>query len=170
MKWEGITGSGLSKQIMAVEVSKLWQQRLVSIVLGLRKKQRKCSTETQGWPELWSERHFSGSWNHQRHRYHQKSSLVQRRCREQTQHTLSSGLPISCWQDHGNIVCRSLAYRTQSRAEKETDRTESKGFPGRNHQPPALVAIIEMQFRPWRETVYKDRLLGQAWDSGTQCK
>ena len=41
MKWEGIIGSGLSKQIMAVEVSKLWQRRLVSIVLGLRKKQRK---------------------------------------------------------------------------------------------------------------------------------
>lgn len=39
---------------------------------------------------------------------------------------------------------------------------------GKNNQPPALVAITVIQFRPWREIVYKDRLLTRAWESGTQ--
>ena len=129
-----------------------------------------------------TKRQSSRSWNHGRHRHHQKPSQVQGRNREETWPTLSPPAfqfpaSVSHWQivpkahwpgDRvDDAVCRNLAPGAQSGAEKEREWNRERGCPGRITNPPAQVASIVTQFRPWREIIYKDRWFRRAWEWNT---
>lgn len=147
MKQEGITGSGLSKQIRAVEVAKPWQQRQISIILGLRNKERKWFY----WdPRVSQSYEVRGSPGGAEIIKDTGTPRNRAQCREgvENKHSILSPLAFQFPVGKETTVMWSAEVQlTGRRAEKETDRTESLGFPGRNPQSPGLVAITAMQFR-----------------------